>query len=255
MISINGVTLTFDYIGYFDTDEKWEHPQANIETHELILVTEGTIYMQEANSAYTLQKGDMIYLQPHETHFGYKESTRSTSFYWLHFYTNDVSYFKIPKICSLNNFTHVFKEMMHLFHNDNLPAAELALGKFLLDLNQIQKFKNKFAYEMQEYIRIRVDDGTDVTIDDLVAQYGYSSDHLARLYKREFGYSLKSGIVKLKLNRIKSLLSSTNYSIVEIAQQCGFEDDNSFIKFFKYHTNTTPSNYRNKYYKCFFNKH
>ena len=108
---------------------------------------------------------------------------------------------------------------------------------------------------MQEYIRIRVDDGTDVTIDDLVAQYGYSSDHLARLYKREFGYSLKSGIVKLKLNRIKSLLSSTNYSIVEIAQQCGFEDDNSFIKFFKYHTNTTPSNYRNKYYKCFFNKH
>ena len=68
------------------------------------------------------------------------------------------------------------------------------------------------------------------------------------MYKREYGYDIKSGIIKQRLAYIESLLINTDYSVKEIAAMCGFDDENNFVKFFKYHEHTTPTLFRNKFF-------
>lgn len=47
-----------------------------------------------------------------------------------------------------------------------------------------------------------------------------------------------------RINRSKILLRSTNKSIAEIAEACGFSDTSNFISQFKKHTGIRPTHYR-----------
>ena len=39
----------------------------------------------------------------------------------------------------------------------------------------------------------------------------------------------------------------------EIALQCGFDDENKFVKFFKYHEGITPTQFRNRFFHVHMN--
>ena len=47
---------------------------------------------------------------------------------------------------------------------------------------------------------------------------------------------------------IKGVDYFTPEEVQEIAEQCGFKDYKYFLKFFKYHQNMSPTEFRNTYY-------
>ncbi len=243
----NSATLSYMGMGLFDTESVWTHPKRVIDSYELIYVTEGKICIREEKNIYSFRKGEMLLLEPNLEHAGTEISTGHTSFFWLHFCTNDLPFFGIPKLCApaAPNTERSFKEIMH-FSKSNLLLCELTLAKFLLSLNTSTEYRNKIAFEANEYIRIL--SSRPLTARAVASHFGYSTDYLSRIYKKEFGMDLKAGIIKHRISYIESVLINTNDSIKEIAANCGFEEENLFVKFFKYHEGITPTQYRNKFF-------
>ena len=69
--------------GKFVSRGEWIHPDRIIDSYEIIFVIKGTVYIDENGTKHKLEKNDILLLEPHLRHFGYKTS-ENTSFYWLH---------------------------------------------------------------------------------------------------------------------------------------------------------------------------
>ena len=245
MINIDGQSLTFSNMGLFDSETKWIHPEITVDSYELIFVIEGSVYIAEGGKEYELFKGDMLLLSPFIPHKGYRESKGHTSFFWLHFYCSSSALLppKVSKPSSVCERT--MREIMHYQYSDK-RVAEVTFLKFLLERDKPSGAKNKIAYEVEEYIRIN--SHRALSVSTLAERFGYSPDHLSRLLSKEFGYDCKRAIIKKRLDFIESQLLNTDFSIKEVAEICGFEDENAFVKFYKYHTSSTPSQFRRRFF-------
>lgn len=251
MLEINGTKFQFSNMGLFEHDGGWIHPTVTVDTYELIYVRNGTVCLREGETEYRLCKGDALLLDPHAEHGGTQHSAGFTSFYWLHFQTDSIRAFSLPKHFSPKaSIERTLTELMHM-QQSNRTVAELTLARLLLELGQETEYGNKKAYEIMEYIRIHA--CRPLTVVDVAQRFGYSPDHLSRILRREFGWDTKTAITQKRLDAIESLLLNTNDSIKELSRQCGFEDENKFVKFFKYHTKESPTQFRRRYFHVHMN--
>lgn len=252
MISFeNQLILEFVNIGLFDTRTEWIHPTITCDTVELIYVLAGKVNLFEGEKTVCAKAGELLRLDPHLLHGGTQKREGHTSFYWLHFRTNDVSAWEIPKLGQAPRDTEkAMREMMHLWQTDR-HLTELTLATFLLESKHANEYKSRLAYEIREYLRLHA--ALPLRVSDVAAHFGYSADHLSRVYRKEFGQDLKEGITRHRLALSQSLLVNTDYSIKEIALMSGFEDENAFVKFFKYHEKLTPTMYRNRFFHIHMN--
>ena len=247
MITVDNIKIDFSDMGLFDTKDVWSHPAVTVSTYEIIYVTDGYVHIAEGDREYHLCRGDMLLLEPNINHRGIKESVGKTGFYWLHFYMEGFDDMPIPKLSKPNE-AETLSSMRELMHISAVSKrlSDIYLGKFIFELTEERKSGNTRAHEIDEYIR--VNSSGNLTVKDVAEHFRLSADHVARLLKREFGYDTKTAIVKRRLLFIRSALINTDKSIKEVAEECGFEDENTFVKFFKYQEKTTPTAFRNKFF-------
>lgn len=252
MINVNGIELSYSNMGLFDSDKEWIHPTVTVNTYEIIYVVEGVVNIREGEQQYELSKGEMLLLEPGVEHGGTKPSYGRTSFYWLHYHCSAPEKLGFPKRFTPDEVDalRTLGELMHLQQSDPV-IAELTLARFLFECGKEAEYGNKKVREIAAYIR--ANSRFTLSVAEVAERYGYSPDHLSRMFKKEFGYDAKSAIVRNRLEYIESRLLNSEYSIKEIAAQCGFEDENAFVKFFKYHTKTTPTLFRNKFFHVHIN--
>ena len=247
MITIDNINIEFSSIGLFDTKEDWCHPNATVSTYEVIYVTEGLVNIAEGEEQYTLSKGDMLLLDAGITHRGTAVSHGRTGFYWLHFNISDMGALHLPKLShpEPSVMLNAMRELMHLSVASR-RLCEIALAKLLFECAEERTVGNSRAYEIDEYIRVHSE--APLTVTQVAEHFSISPDHMSRLLKRQFGYDAKTAIVKRRLHLIKSCLINTDKVLKEIAEECGFEDENALVKFFKYHEKITPTAFRNKFF-------
>ncbi len=251
MLSINGTNFEFSNMGLFASDGEWIHPTVTVPTYELIYAVSGVIHLREENRQYTLHRGEMLLLDANREHGGTAVSREPTSFYWLHFHTDHIKLFPLSKqFTPPEGIRRSLAELMHLQDTDH-TLAEITLAKLLLELSAPHELGSRRAHEITEFIRIHAN--RPITVGEVARRFGYSADHLSRLLKQEFGYDTKTAIVKKRLDHIESMLVNTDHSIKEIAYACGFEDENKFVKFFRYHEGTTPTEFRRRYFRVHMN--
>ncbi len=97
--------------------------------------------------------------------------------------------------------------------------------------------------------QIESDLASDLSLNNLAKIFEVNPSYLSSLFKKETGSTLTEYVNKMRVERAKELLSSTNIQIQNIAQRCGMLDVNYFTKTFKKHTNLTPKKYREQYKK------
>ncbi len=255
MITVNGTSLCFCNMGLFDTQSEWIHPTVTVSTHELILVVEGVVNIREGETEYSLKKGDMLLLSPDVEHGGTAASTTHTAFYWLHFSTSDITKFGINKKSSpsMARAERTMKDIMQCQLRSESHVAELILARFLFECATTVERRGKAAYEIDEYIR--ANSQRKLTVSDIACRFGFASDHVSRILRTEFGRSAKELIVEKRLAYVENQLLNTNDSVKSVALRCGFDDENAFVKFFKYHEHITPTEFRNEYFRIHMNTH
>lgn len=84
----------------------------------------------------------------------------------------------------------------------------------------------------------------DWNIPDISRELGISKTHLSRLYKELFSTSIKEDIILSRMNRAAQLLSHTDLRVGEIAEQCGYNNENHFMRQFKEKKGMTALQYR-----------
>ncbi len=83
-----------------------------------------------------------------------------------------------------------------------------------------------------------------LTISMAASEVGMSEVHIRRLFHSEMNMSPKKYLTSVRIKQARSLISSGNYSIAQIAEMVGFYDEKYFSQVFRNYTASTPSQYR-----------
>lgn len=242
----------FEYGGLFSSRGPWIHSFRTIPSHELILVTKGTVYLQEGEQQFTLRPNDYILLHPNLTHGGFRTTEEPLEFYWLHFYpSEDRAPLPTPYHGTLHTpgiMIQLARQLIQIRKSPNYPegTADHLLFVLLAEL-QVQREQqapqNALAARVHEYIRSHAEH--PLTVQQVADSMGYHPDHLSRVLKSCYGFTLRQEINRQRMNHARFLLQTTNDTIARIALEMGYSDPNLFEKFFRYHQKTTPTEYRN----------
>jgi two-component system, response regulator YesN len=83
-----------------------------------------------------------------------------------------------------------------------------------------------------------------LSLGRLAHEVGMSKYHLSRRFKAVMGVTFRQHLLRVRLERAKTLLSTTLISITEVAQAVGFSDLPRFDKLFRRYAGVAPSVYR-----------
>ncbi len=78
----------------------------------------------------------------------------------------------------------------------------------------------------------------------LSKQFCISLGYLSASYKKEFGVTISKQIINLRMDYSKKLLKETKLNILDISENCGFNNLSYFMRTFKKHTGCTPNEFR-----------
>lgn len=83
-----------------------------------------------------------------------------------------------------------------------------------------------------------------ITLDDIARNSGMSRSHFSTIFRSVTGVSPYEYLLLQRIEQAVGLLRTTDKTIIEVAQSCGFRNLANFNKAFKNATNMTPSGYR-----------
>ncbi|MFK4439014.1 AraC family transcriptional regulator [Paenibacillus sp. RC21] len=279
--------------GEFISEVPWKHMSRSIENFELILGVHEKVYIREEQEHFEIGEGDIVLLYPGRTHGGYQESLPGVTFYWFHFdvpttpnvlsneemkqetrvmdahlqrhgFVRDIY---IPQCVRagngdrihiiVNQILHVANSHYLTYHSVNylftsllIEISELALSS--LTSSPASPQGNVSFNKIIEWTRIHAEE--PITVTDLARKFNYNKDYISRLFKQNTGMRPLEFIHSIRINKAKELISRTDMSIKQVAEEAGYTDEKYFMRMFKKIVNMTPSQYRNAYHKTFMNK-
>ena len=202
--------------------------------------------MVEDGTLYHLEPNNLLFLHPDVQHRGLKKTSTPIHFFWLHFYCDNFSSLNLKKIYSnpiLKNEMYIFREIMNAQQEKQKLLCELKVAELLIRLTMLSSQPKQIVSEIMEYIRINSSE--NLSVSKTSSHFGFTPEYCNKLFKDSLGTTLSAYINKHKIRYIKSLLLNSTLSIKEIAVSCSFEDQNLFVKYFKYQTGVSPTEYRN----------
>ncbi|MCD6338770.1 MAG: XylR family transcriptional regulator [Verrucomicrobia bacterium] len=84
----------------------------------------------------------------------------------------------------------------------------------------------------------------DISVEEVARKAGFSRRLLERRFRTYVGHTPKAELLRVRLERAKSLLLHTNLTLGAIAEKCGFRHTEYFHAVFKRKTGATPAHFR-----------
>jgi AraC-like DNA-binding protein len=86
--------------------------------------------------------------------------------------------------------------------------------------------------------------GDSPTLSQVATALGVHRGHLARVFRAVYGETLGASLRRIRAQRVAALIRGTQFSLVEIAAQCGFSHQAHMTRVFRSVFGTTPTHYR-----------
>ena len=124
-----------------------------------------------------------------------------------------------------------------------MPSIITLLFLLFIELEQrnMEYRRSGLVYAVTDYIQRNV---CTATIDELAAQMGYSSRHLARRISEETGGNFSDMLMHMRVQRAAELLAETDLTMEEIAGQAGYGSTSGLYKRFHAVYGMSPGEYR-----------
>lgn len=256
---------------------EWMHLTRVLTDFELIIVTEGILYIADERMEYQVKAGECLLMAPTSCQHGCQSG--SCSFYWLHFgwesgkevpyslleykKSRDLSLpdencFLIPLLEPLAAPERVIILMKQLqdsslrYHNtslnDSLTAAilsEISCQNRIYKNWLASRRTSQVLHDIMDYIQYHSSE--TIHVQDLASYFGYSEKYLSTFFKKQAGLSLKQFILQVKMEHAMAELTDTNHTVSQVAFNVGFRDAHNFSNAFKKITGLSPSKYRESY--------
>lgn len=269
----DNIQLHYNWCGKFESPSpEWIHLTRDLLDFELIVMTEGILYIADSRREYTVIKGEYLLMPPDHFQHGYRQS--NCSFYWLHFYVDAHGFIlkksneatpenageQFPCHGQLSFPERIIILMKQLqdsdkrYHNKKLNEAlstaiiqEIYSQSAEYQKNQENKKTLQICNDISDFISYHATE--NLLVSDIAAYFGYNEKYLSTLFKKYTGISLKQFMIQTKMDIAKGELTDTNHSISQIAYNVGFDDNHNFTNAFKKVTGLTPSAYRESFAK------
>lgn len=125
--------------------------------------------------------------------------------------------------------------LQHLRHCAQLPAERR-------DLHSSDNIRDLILEGINRYVRQHLHES--VTIADLAQDLGYSVSHLRAVFRDRLGVSLGRYMRESRLSQAARLLQTSELSVGEIGERCGFESIYAFSRAFRKSFGFPPRTYR-----------
>ncbi len=122
-----------------------------------------------------------------------------------------------------------------------LKTAQQAKSKIIQSPDALASKNDKLTY-----LRTRLFEEPALFsgIDEMAAYMNLSRSGFQHLYSHTFGVSVIHDVIKGRIEKAKSFLSKSNFSITEISNKCGYKSEFHFMRQFKKETGLTPTEFR-----------
>lgn len=125
-----------------------------------------------------------------------------------------------------------------------LKTVSKAYIDLALTISSMEKSeKNNLMQDIYNYICNNYFD-INLNLNHIADYFDLTPSYLSQLFRKEFGIGIIDHLYQIRIENAKTLLSTTNLKISEIACMVGFPDSNALIRIFKKQTGTTPGKYK-----------
>jgi AraC-like DNA-binding protein len=122
----------------------------------------------------------------------------------------------------------------------------MLLTYFDILINDIEATGNFMINKILQYLHLKIENY--ITLENLAEDLNISVGYASYCFKKNMGITIMKYVQKIKVDRAKTLLKSTDNSILQISAQLGFYDQSHFTKTFKQLVGVPPSSFRNTNY-------
>ncbi len=84
----------------------------------------------------------------------------------------------------------------------------------------------------------------DISLDEVSQAVNISPYYFSKIFKEDVGEGFVEYLTKIRMDRAKELLTTTEYSMKEICSMVGYADPNYFSRSFKKNVGVTPTEYK-----------
>ena len=214
---------------------------------EIILILEGTGYMQVEDHQYPFKPGTIFCIPPHKVHQNVPDDYYADYCLGIHKYLvpgEDVNVFE-------DDADHNFLNLLKLYHfvNTRKPVnAENILESIETLLQHILIFwldrrPNPELLELGQVIR-RNSSNPEFKVSDAIDAIPMNDDYIRRQFRELYGCTPVAYLNKLRIQHACRFLLATNLSVGELAYRCGFNDPKYFTRIFTRATGLSPKEYR-----------
>ncbi len=110
-----------------------------------------------------------------------------------------------------------------------------------------KRFKNTRSYKLvsgaKKYIKENYH-RQDLTVKDVSKSQYINETYMRALFKKETGMTVNEYLTKVRLDKTKEILKTTEYRLSDIAEMVGYNDSSYLSKIFKKNIGISPSKYR-----------
>ena len=231
------------------------------ESFNIVAIKNETISIKyHKQDAQTLEPNEIAVFNPNQVHLTNKETKNSIPYYSLHL---DIKWLLAiqKELYSTNNFLllspniikdkKIYSEFIKICDGiiNNKICIEKDLYIFFKKLfskycnKELNIFLNPTILKVKHYIIKNLD--CNINIDEIAKAAGYSSAHLNRMFKEEYGLTLHAFLIDKRIEKAKKLIRiNKDATLTQIAYKTGFFDQSHFIRNFKKVYSLSPKKYK-----------
>lgn len=225
-------------------------------------------YLKNESSSLSLPKGEVLMLDPWESH-GPGKRMIGVCFTDIliekHYFEEEAhSIFGEKLLCTRNKKFGLSSELQYVIaayirESESLqPGRNLILDSICCQLTVIilrQVFSETTIYEQKKSYKNSGKIGKvidylndcyyeDNSLEQLSLKAGLSRYHFIRTFKQITGKSPYDYLIDIRIDKAKKLLITKDMSITEIGMECGFNSPSSFSVIFRRRVGLAPTEYR-----------
>ena len=221
------------------------HPGA-----ELVLVTRGdyeTVFDRKIR--LTAHPGDVYVTPPGMPHTQEATPNRQEAFYTVF---RDNGFSDRLRIISTGEDPYIrnyFSDLAALYQDNRPEECQSLLETILRRLQRFESDRQRadamhpFVRKMHESLERRWNDPS-LKLSVLARETGGSPNYVHTLFAAEFGCGASQYLQNKRLEAARQMLEAPYLRLSEIAERCGFSDQNYFCRVFRRRFRQSPSDYR-----------
>jgi AraC-like DNA-binding protein len=266
-ISIDELRPMVDLASYFSFENDPWMPY-RVPSHHLLLIEQGGIRARTPDGQFNASAGDLICFRPaelneygtrglttyYQTHVEFAPPPRHRLTPWLGDGIGPLP-LRVPMGDAMAEMRGLFETLcielgqVGVSHELRVRAAILeilAVVARVLGGSGAAHHTTAARRRLDVWQRacVRLATPSDARVSDLAAQFGFTTDHFIRQFKRRFGVSPKAYQTQSRMREAARLLRGTDGSIKSIAYALGYADPKAFARSFKQHLGVTPTDLR-----------